>query len=101
MLRQVELCTFKGLGGNGVILIGANQRASLLSNEFLDLGDSAMLAVGETAGVDGFTEPASANHTRVVGNIVHEIGVVGKQVSSWCQMLAANTLVADNVFFNQ
>ena len=101
MLAQVELCTFKGLGGNGVILIGANQRASLLSNEFLDLGDSAMLAVGETAGVDGFTEPASANHTRVVGNIVHEIGLVGKQVSSWCQMLAANTLVADNVFFNQ
>eukprot|EP01049_Picozoa_sp_SAG25_P004600 SAG25_NODE_293_length_10288_cov_2.565904_9_plen_121_part_00 len=30
----------------------------------------------------------------------HEIGLIGKQVSGWCQMLTANTLLDSNVMFN-
>ena len=89
----VELCTFESIGGNGVVLDGANARATLRYNEFHRVGDSAMVAVGETAGIDGYSAPRSANFTRVVSNFVHEIGLVGKQVSSWCQMLAVNSLV--------
>jgi hypothetical protein len=32
--------------------------------------------------------------------VVHEIGLIGKQVAGWGQMLAANTLVEHNVMFN-
>jgi hypothetical protein len=93
----VELCTFKSLGGNGLILAGANMRATFRYNEFVDIGDNAMAAIGETAGMDGYSEPRSANFTSVVGNFVHEIGLIGKQVSGWCQMLAANSLLDSNV----
>jgi hypothetical protein len=96
----VELCTFRSLGGNGLILDGANMRATFRYNEFVDIGDSAMAAIGETAGIDGYSEPRSANFTSVVGNFVHEIGLIGKQVSGWCQMLAANSLLDSNVIFN-
>ena len=97
----VELCTFSSIGGNGVLLDGRNTRASLRFNEFVDVGDSAMVAVGETAGIDGYSEPRSSNFTSVIGNFVHEIGLIGKQVSSWCQMLAVNSLIERNVMLNQ
>eukprot|EP01052_Picozoa_sp_SAG31_P034353 SAG31_NODE_4004_length_3672_cov_4.391548_2_plen_969_part_00 len=96
----VELCTFSSLGGNGLILQGANMRATFRFNEFVDIGDSAMAAIGETAGIDGYSEPRSANFTSVIGNFIHEIGLVGKQVSGWCQMLAASSLLDSNVIFN-
>ena len=96
----VELCTFRSLGGNGLILDGANMRATFRFNEFVDIGDSAMAAIGETAGLDGYSEPRSSNFTSVVGNFVHEIGLIGKQTSGWCQMLAANSLLDSNVIFN-
>ena len=96
----VELCTFRSLGGNGLILNGANMGATFRFNEFFDLGDSAMAAIGETAGIDGYSEPRSANFTSVIGNVVREIGLIGKQVAGWCQMLAANTLLESNVIFN-
>lgn len=35
----VELCTFKSLGGNGLILDGANMRATFRYNEFVDVGE--------------------------------------------------------------
>jgi hypothetical protein len=96
----VELCTFRSLGGNGLVLVGANMRATFRFNEFVDIGDSAMAAIGDSAGIDGYSEPRSANFTSVIGNFVHEIGLVGKQVSGWCQMLAANSLLDSNVIFN-
>jgi len=79
----VELCTFTSLGGNGAVLDGANTRATFRFNEFVDVGDSAMAAVGDTAGIDGYSEPRSANFTKVIGNFVHEIGLIGKQVGTF------------------
>ena len=96
----VELCTFRSLGGNGLMLTGANTGAMIRYNEFFDIGDSAMAAVGDTRGMDGYSEPRSANFTSIIGNVVHEIGLIGKQVAGWGQMLAANTLVEHNVMFN-
>jgi hypothetical protein len=76
----LELSTFTSIFGNGVALLDRNTRATLQHNEFVHVGDSAMVAVGETSGIDGYSEPRSSNHTRVVGNIVHQIGLIGKQV---------------------
>lgn len=96
----VELCTFRSLGGNGLMLNGRNFGTVIRHNEFFDIGDSAMAAVGDTRGVDGYSKPRSANFTSVIGNLVHEIGLIGKQVAGWGQMLAANTLLENNVMFN-
>jgi hypothetical protein len=97
---SLELCTFRSCGGNGIALVGANFGSTLRYNEFMDIGDSAMVAIGETSGIDGYSEPRSSNFTSVIGNFIHEIGLIGKQVSGWCQMLAANTLIESNVIFN-
>jgi len=95
----VERCTFTRLDNTALLLSRHNRRASLIQNEFVWLGQSAMAAWGETDGVDG-TGGDQPRGTQVVGNLCHEIGHYQKQSSCWFQAKTALTTLRGNLFFN-
>jgi hypothetical protein len=100
--------------GNGVFLSNYNRNATIQGNEFSWIGDSAMSAFGSTgrclnancsvrldypSGVDG-RGGNQPRFTRVVGNLVREVGLYQKQSAAWVQHLTAKTHIESNVFFN-
>ena len=113
-LAVVSHCLFERLDGNGIFLSNFNRNASLARNEFAWIGASAMAAWGSTGkclnaqctrklewpvGPDarGGQQP---RYTRVVGNLVREIGLIQKQSSAWFQAATAFSHLEGNVHFN-
>jgi hypothetical protein len=100
--------------GNGLFLSNYNRNATILGNEFSFTGDNAMSSFGSTgrclyqncsiildynSGVDG--RPGNQpRFTRVVGNLVREVGLWQKQSGAWSQHLTAATHLESNVLFN-
>ena len=62
-------------------------------------GYNAIVAVGSAELIDG-TNGNQPRGTQVLGNLVHEIGIFGKQVCAYVQSVACQTKLAGNVFFN-
>ena len=100
--------------GNGVFLSNYNRNASLRHNEFSWIGASAMQGFGSmgrclyancsvrlnfTSGLDG-RGGNQPRYTKIVGNLVREIGLHQKQSAAWASHLAARTLLESNVFMN-
>ena len=54
------------------------------------MGDNAIVAVGSAQLMDG-TDGNQPRGTKVIGNLVHEVGVFGKQVCAYVQSLACET----------
>lgn len=63
------------------------------------IGDSAMVAWGYTNGIDG-TDGEQPRFTKVIGNLIHELGHFTKQASAWFQAKTAQTLIQNNIIFN-
>ena len=100
--------------GNGLFLSNYNRNTSITGNEFSWIGDNAMSAFGSmgsclyancsvrlpyASGLDG--RPGNQpRHTRVTGNLVHEVGMMQKQSGAWAQHLTAATHLESNVFLN-
>eukprot|EP01043_Picozoa_sp_COSAG02_P018683 COSAG02_NODE_878_length_16266_cov_8.886559_8_plen_461_part_00 len=100
--------------GNGLFLSDYNRNVAILGNEFSYTGDNAMSSFGSTgrclyqncsvsldynSGLDG--RPGNQpRYTRVVGNLVRELGLWQKQSGAWSQHLTAATHLESNVFFN-
>lgn len=110
----VSECLFQRLDGNGIFLSEYNRNATLSHNEFAWIGGTAMAAWGSTGycldsecknrlpwgiGPDarGGNQP---RYTRVIGNLVREIGLIQKQSSMWFQAASALNVIANNVHFN-
>lgn len=92
-------CLFDAPGGNALFISEYARAVVIDSNEIVWSGDSGIVAIGEAELIDG----TSGNQPRgvtVVGNLVHENGVFGKQTSAYVQSLACQTKLAGNVFFN-
>ena len=112
--------------GNGLKLSNYNRNASIVANEFSWIGDSAMSSLGSmgdclyancsvklsyreqgkyghvnkgSSGVDG-RGGNQPRRTRVVGNLVREVGLWQKQSNAWVQHLTAATRIIGNVFMN-
>jgi hypothetical protein len=112
--------------GNGLKVSNYNRNASIVANEFSWIGDSAMSSLGSmgdclyancsaklsyrgdgdfgdvnrgSSGVDG-RGGNQPRHTKVVGNLVREVGLWQKQSSAWVQHLTAATEITSNVFIN-
>ena len=100
--------------GNGVFVSNYNRNVTVSNNEMSWIGDSAMAAWGSTGnclnencsitipygvGPDGRGGNQPRN-TRIVGNLVREIGIWQKQSSMWFQAVTAGTYLAQNVHFN-
>lgn len=100
--------------GNGLFLSNYNRNASITENEFSWIGDNAMSAFGSMgtclyancsvrlpypSGVDG--RPGNQpRYTRVMSNLVHEVGMMQKQSGAWAQHLTAATHLEGNILLN-
>ena len=106
-------CTFARLDGSAILANGYHRRLSLLSNEFVHLGGSAVVLWGDTSpclnakcsrrlpdaadgtpmamGPDGRGGKQPIG-TRLKGNLAHEIGLLQKQSAFLFQAVAAQTV---------
>lgn len=95
----VDSCLFTNIGGNALFLSNYIRDAVISNNEFVWIGDSAIAAIGSSKLIDG-TDGNQPRGTKILNNLVHEIGIFGKQTAAYVQSLACETLVKGNVFFN-
>ena len=63
------------------------------------VGYNAIVTVGNTQLTDG-TDGNQPRGTKVIRNLVHEVGVFGKQVYAYVQSLACEAELIGNIFFN-
>ena len=92
-------CNFSAVGGNAVLLSNHVWDARLFSNEVGFAGDSGFVLVGATQLADG-SAPSYPNRVELSFNVVHDVGVYGKQTAAVAWAKAANVTVANNVLFN-
>ena len=95
----MQNCTFDSPGGNALFLSNYVRRAVIEGNEFVYTGDSAIAVVGGSDLING-TLGNQPRGTKVIGNLMHEIGIWGKQTSGYFQAVAAETELYGNVMFN-
>ena len=95
----VQKCRFDSTGGNALFLSNYIRNAVIEQSEFKYTGDSAIAAVGSVELIDG-TSGNQPRGTRIINNLVHEIGIYGKQTSAYIQSLACQTELTGNIFFN-
>lgn len=95
----IHKCGFFSPGGNGLFLSNYVRNAVVEANEFVFTGDSAIASIGSAELIDG-TNRNQPRGNRIVGNLMHEIGIFGKQTSAYIQALTCETLFSSNVFFN-
>ena len=95
----IQQCLFDSPGGNALFLSNYVRNAIIEANEFKYVGDSAIAAVGSTELIDG-TSGNQPRGTKIVNNLMHEIGIYGKQTSAYFQSLACQTDFDGNIFFN-
>jgi hypothetical protein len=89
-------------GGNGLLFSHAAKNCSVTDSEFFSIGDSAVVAYGEIdwESGDAATGPGYPSGLRIERNLMHEIGIWGKQVSCFFQGISGNNRFVDNVCFN-
>jgi len=92
-------CMFDQAGGNALFLSNYVENSTIIFNEFVYPGDSAIAAVGSTQEIDG-TKPTQPVNNLISNNHMHEIGVFGKQTSCYIQSLAYRTTLKSNVCYN-
>jgi hypothetical protein len=94
-------CNFTRTGGNALFFSRAVRGARVVGSEFYSIGDSAVAAYGdvdwEAGDARGRDYPSGL---RIEANLMHEIGVWGKQTSAFFQGLSGNNWFVGNVAFN-
>ena len=95
----LQNCLFFSPGGNAVFLSDYVRNAIIEGNEFIYTGDSAIAAVGSAELIDG-TLGDQPRGTKILSNLMHEIGIWGKQTSAYFQSVVAATTLKGNVMFN-
>jgi hypothetical protein len=113
----VQECSFRGLGGNGVFVDGYAREVVVTGCAFSDIGDSAVCMVGEShLNLAGKSRCRQCGHEhawswnapsnnyprecRVSDNVIHDIGVFGKQVAGIFLSLSARITVSHNHIYN-
>jgi len=113
----VEGCFFDAVGGNGVFLNYYNRGARIRGNIFTEAGDSAVCLVGRSHlrtdrnytcpfcgwfHAVGWDEPSLdiSDECEVGNNLIHDIGVFGKQTAGVFVSLARKIDIRHNHIFN-
>ena len=93
---------FVNLGGTGVMLSGWNRGAEVADNEFLWLGECAIISAGLSGDQYDNTAPDAAygDAPVIARNFAHEFGLFVKQTGFLYAGMTANMSVVENVFFN-
>jgi hypothetical protein len=66
---------FTQLGSNSIGVIDYNDATTISLNEFAWLGDSGIILVGTTNGIDGFSVASQPANTLIQLNLFHETGI--------------------------
>ena len=93
-------CLFKNLGSNAVLVNGYNMYTRIEHNEFTLLGDSAIVLLGETSGIDAYTNRNQPIETIINYNHIHEIGIYVKQCAGIFSSLAHESSIGSNIIYN-
>ena len=102
----VEACLFDQPGGNGLMLSNYVAKSTIVNNSFIQVGDSAILAVGSSKLFDATCSspwsPAPSMPTRnlLQGNLVDTVGVFGKQTAGYFKALSDSNRFVENVLVN-
>ena len=101
------------IDGNAISINNYNRDAVVSDCEIRYIGGSAIASWGSTEqGVGGGSVPLPAGMgidgtsgnqprgTRIVGNIIHEIGIFQKQSSAYFQAQSCQTVISRNIIFN-
>ncbi|CAF3609041.1 unnamed protein product [Rotaria socialis] len=91
---------FTQLGSNGIALIDYNDASTITLNEFVWLADSAIILVGSTNGIDGFSVTSQPMNTLIESNLIHETGIYIKQSSPVLISVSRSISVIGNLMFN-
>jgi hypothetical protein len=91
---------FTELGSNGMAIIDYNEATSITLNEFVWLGDSGIVLVGTTNGIDGFSVKSQPTNVLIQSNIFHETGIYIKQSSPVLVAVSRSVSVIGNLMFN-
>lgn len=90
---------FTRVDGNAIIVNGWNRNVSINFNEFVWIGESAVVSWGRVNGSDA-TDGEQPWGTVLSGNLCHEIGLYEKQASCYFAALTGGATLDSNVFFN-
>jgi hypothetical protein len=96
----VQDSIFDGVGGNAVLIKDYNRNATIADSEFVWVGESAIAAIGSTDKIDGFNTTSQPRGTHILRNLIHEVGIWGKQTAAYVQQMSCQTTVKNNVLFN-
>ena len=91
---------FTQLGSNGIAVIDYNDATAISMNEFVWLADSAIILVGTTNGIDGFSIPSQPANVLIQSNLIHETGIYVKQSSPIFIAISKSVSVVGNLMFN-
>ena len=96
----ISACSFISVGGNGLMISGFNRGVNVMGNEFAWMGENAIVSAGLIGSALNGLSGEYPEGTRVVSNLVREIGVYIKQTGFYYAAISANTTLIGNVFFN-
>ena len=95
----MQNCLFDSPGGNGLYLSEYMRNVLVEENEFVYCGENAIAAIGKANLIDG-TDGNQPRGMKIVGNLMREFGVWGKQTAGFFQSVACQTELVSNVMFN-
>ena len=114
---SVEDCFFDAVGGNGIFISNYNRRLSVAGCKFTDCCDNAVCLVGDFNAVrsastwlnhipdppDKTVGPATENYPALCvihNNLIHDIGLIGKQVAGVFISMASQITVSHNTIYH-
>lgn len=99
--NSVTECVFTGMGGNALVVSRTALNTSIVANEFVWTGASAILLVGSSSnGIDAASVRSQPLGTLVHANLFHEMGIFVKQSSAVFLALTQASTVDGNICFN-
>ena len=91
---------FTQVATNALVLSNWNRNVTVTHNEFVWLGDSGIIIVGSTSGLDGVTNTNQPDLITVSHNLLHETGAYVKQSAPTFVALSRRVEFSHNVLFN-
>jgi len=112
----IEDCFFDAVGGNGVFISKYNRRVKVSGCKFTEAGDSAVCLVGDVNSVrspstwdnhiknpEQISGPMASDYPAnclIHNNLIHDIGIIGKQTAGVFISVAEEITVSHNTIYN-
>lgn len=91
---------FTQIATNAIVISDWNYNISITHNEMVWLGDSGIVIVGQSSGIDGVTNTNQPDLITVSHNLIHETGAYVKQSAPTFVALSRRVEFNYNVLFN-